>query len=129
MKRLQPPDRGKRERGHQVRIRAKQVVRAPAKLSKVCYMAPVPTKKQDCRGKAGTQGLDQQEPRPPSSGELRVEMQVGGVSPCSWARLRQAGTHTEGGKLQKYMHAHTHTHTKREVDSVMESRILEKDGG
>ena len=35
-------------------IGARQVVRAPAKLSKVCYMTPVPTKKQDGRGKAGT---------------------------------------------------------------------------
>ena len=67
-------------------------------------------------------------------------MQVGGVSHCSWARLRQAGTHTERRQIAK-VHAHTHTlthtlshtlththtHTGK-ADSVMESGILEKDG-
>ena len=122
MKRLQPPGRGKTERGHWVRVRAKQAVRAPAKLSKVCYMAPVPTKKQDGRGKAGTQGLGQQEPRPPGSGELRVAMQVGGVSHCSWARLRQAGTHAEKRQIAK-VHAHTHARTHRHTHTQRESRL------
>ena len=76
MKRLQPLGKGRRERGHQVRVGAKQVVGAPARLSKVYYMASVPTKKQDSGGKAGIQGLGQQEPRPPGSGELRVESRL-----------------------------------------------------